>query len=97
MDHHPRASETETSAGHRRETTTEVRGGSRSSYGFVEESNAFHVPVAEKQCGPTHSNPTHCDCPCHQEKGYLLLLQMARAQSELRVHAYHGRNGEVRR
>lgn len=96
MDH-PHASETETSAGYRRETTTEARGGSRSSYGFVEESNAFHVPVAEKQCGPTRSNPAHCDYPCHQERGCLLLLQMERAQSELRVRACHGRNGEVKR
>lgn len=97
MDHHPHASETETSAGYRRETTTEARSGSRSSYGFVEESNAFHVPVAEKQCEPTHSNLAHCDCPCHREKGCLLLLQMAKAQSELRVRACHGMNEEVRR
>lgn len=96
MDRHPRASETETSAGYRRETTMEVRGDSRSSYDFVEDSNAFHAPVAEKQCEPTHSNPAHCDS-CHREKGCLLLFQMAKAQSELRVRAFHGRNEEVRR
>lgn len=97
MDHHPHASETGTSAGYRCETMMEARGGSRSSYGFVEDSNAFHAPAAEKQCGPKHSDPAHCDFPCHREKGCLLLFQMEKAQSELRVHACHGKNEEVRR
>lgn len=97
MDRRPHASETETSAGYRCETMMEARGGSRSSYGFVEDSNAFHAPAAEKQCGPKHSDPAHCDFPCHREKGYLLLFQMEKAQSELRVHACHGKNEEVRR
>lgn len=97
MDHHPRASEIETSAECHHETVMEVRDGLRSSYGLVEDSNAFHAPVAEKQCEPTHSNLAHCDFPCHQEKGCLLLFQMGKARNELRVHACHGKNEEVRR
>lgn len=97
MDHHPHASETETSAEWRHETATEARGDLRSSYDFVGNSSAFHAPVAGKQCGPTRSNQAHCDCPCRQEKDYLLLSQMAKAQSELRARACHDKNGEVRR
>lgn len=97
MDHHPRASETGTSAECHRETMMEVRDGLRSSYGLVEDSNAFHVLVAGKRCELTHSDLAHCDFPCHREKGCLLLFQMGKARSELRVHACHGKNGEVRR
>jgi hypothetical protein len=96
MGHHPHVNESETSVGCH-ETTTEAQGGFRNSYGLVDSGSAFHAPVAVKQCEPAHSNPAHCDYPCHQEKGYLSLSQMAKAQSELRAHAWHDKNGEAKR
>lgn len=95
MDRHLHVNETGTSAGCHRETTTGARDGSRSN-DFAGGSNVVHAPAAVKRCEPTRSNPVHCD-PCHREKGYLSLFQMARAQNELRVRACHGRNGEAKR
>lgn len=76
---------------------TEARGGFRNSYGLAAGSNAFHAPVAVKQYEPTHSDPAHCDYPCHREKDCLLLFQMAKVRNELRVRASHGKNEEARR